>query len=512
MQSCALCSVNSYQSSVGSTACIPCPQCWSTNYLGAVSDSNCTFCSAGAFYQNSTCNDCSPGKFSTSLSSINCSVCTRGTYSDKYLATSCSICPLGSWSGKEGQSSLQDCQNCSAGRFSNQTALFADDLCSPCPVGKFNELSGSTTQQHCVYCPSYPGVSCNQEALSNPVILEGFWADGGQVFQCTPTDACTGGIFSSRSNVSTGCSIEYYGRVCSNCSPNYFRIFGKCRRCLDKAVRWLIISISAIIFAFLIYQASNWKLEIPNSMKICLYWFQVISMYPLISDNWPPQLKALFDISGLLNFEIGYFGVSCDVQQSFYGLMLFKLFLPLILFIILFSRNFCKGRKAEYLTTLGFVLFIMNFLSLQLFSTLFQIFNCTKRVDGMFVLTQDASEYCFSIKWYSFVSMDILFILLYVGLLPLFIWKRFVDLDRNVRSPGMKNLLGLLIQPYRPECWYFEACRLAFKLSFVLIRDVIPGTRLSKSLWLACVLSVQQWIESHLRPYQEATVNDISNL
>jgi hypothetical protein len=151
-------------------------------------------------------------------------------------------------------------------------------------------------------------------------------------------------------------------------------------------------------------------------------------MYLLLFQGWPDSLTSFLNFLSVLNFEIGYFGVGCDVKNSFITLMFFKLSLPLLTWLSLVLLEFIlkKGKvdqKRIYFFT-SFCLFFTVFFSMQIFSSMFQIFNCTAREDGSHWLKAEPQFQCFSSQWYSIVGADFIFMLLYFVLLPLFVLKR----------------------------------------------------------------------------------------
>jgi hypothetical protein len=249
--------------------------------------------------------------------------------------------------------------------------------------------------------------------------------------------------------------------------------------------------------------------ETPISVKICFFWIQVLSLYSLIFDNWPSELKSVFDVSSLFNVEIGYFGIGCDVKNNFYVLTIVKLSSPIVLFA---SFYFIKAfRLKSFANVSGLqvfaqILVVVNFLSVQLFQSMFQIFNCSQRASGDFALTADASELCYSSKWTQFVVVDVLFMFLYLIGIPGFLWAQY-------RKPEKRSEVDALIYrfttTYKDECRYFECYRVLFKFLFVIIRDAFPATGLTKSLWLVCLLTVQQWLDARNHPYKQQFVNDI---
>ena len=92
----------------------------------------CLDCDAGTFSKQSEsiCEQCSAGKFSTSIGAVECQMCVSGKYSLQG-ATVCVCCTAGTFS-LEGVST---CEPCIAGKFS-----VSDEAkeCQNCVSGKYS--------------------------------------------------------------------------------------------------------------------------------------------------------------------------------------------------------------------------------------------------------------------------------------------------------------------------------------------------------------------------------------
>eukprot|EP00475_Leptophrys_vorax_P045979 TRINITY_DN9721_c0_g2_i2.p1 TRINITY_DN9721_c0_g2~~TRINITY_DN9721_c0_g2_i2.p1 ORF type:complete len:243 (-),score=37.08 TRINITY_DN9721_c0_g2_i2:30-758(-) len=141
---------------------------------------------------------------------------------------------------------------------------------------------------------------------------------------------------------------------------------------------------------------------------------------------------------------------------------------------------------------------------------MFQIFNCTGPGG---TLSADPSVSCFTQKWKTMVVFDSCFMFLYFIILPAFVLKKYRECNGDPRSIEFMRYFSPLITPYRVGCDGFEIFRLAFKLSFVIVRDVLPSqNQLFKTTVLAIVFTFQTWLEGHLQPYPEIFTNDMSLL
>lgn len=138
-----------------------CDKCESGRYQDQTGQANCigTKCSAGQFGlsgqtsdSGTSCSDCSPGRFSTSLGHESCGSCPSGLYSSQSAATSClgnQMCPPGKW-GTAYATQPTSCLECPTGKYQDRNGLFE---CKACPPGKYQPLN---TQSHCLDEPSCP--------------------------------------------------------------------------------------------------------------------------------------------------------------------------------------------------------------------------------------------------------------------------------------------------------------------------------------------------------------------
>jgi hypothetical protein len=213
-----------------------------------------------------------------------------------------------------------------------------------------------------------------------------------------------------------------------------------------------------------------------------------------------------------LNFDIGYFGIGCDVSHNFYGFTILKIIAPIIFFIILFISQSMKNKnlpsKAGRFKLLSHVLFITNVFSLQLLSSMFQVFNCIPQPDKTANLRADPLEKCYSQTWISTAVVVVLLMIVYMVFLPAFA----IHVSKIESKAKADLLVGQITSSYHEHAKSFELVRLGLKFLFVLIRDLLPISKLSKSTILSLLIAVQSCIEASWRPYCEKYSNDLSML
>jgi hypothetical protein len=125
-----------------------------------------------------------------------------------------------------------------------------------------------------------------------------------------------------------------------------------------------------------------------------------------------------------VNFEIGYFGVGCDFKNSFIHLMFVKLSLPLALWVCLVLVEVVSKRgrpeKHRINAITANCIFLGVFFSTQIFSSMFQVFNCVLQDGGggSYFLKADPQIQCYSSLWYRVVTIDVVFMFFYFVVLP----------------------------------------------------------------------------------------------
>eukprot|EP00475_Leptophrys_vorax_P028861 TRINITY_DN4201_c0_g1_i1.p1 TRINITY_DN4201_c0_g1~~TRINITY_DN4201_c0_g1_i1.p1 ORF type:complete len:847 (+),score=144.13 TRINITY_DN4201_c0_g1_i1:40-2541(+) len=527
--SCQFCPLKSFPSSAIAFAC----------------DLNCSDGQSMNIFGSSTCFDCSPGQFSDESTLWDCTLCPSGKYQQYFGSSDCDECPPNSstsivgavspqncnqacqwdWQSQQLECSLcpagkylatNHCVECPAGRYGPHEGATSVSQCGPCENGKFNPLAGQTSNTSCIPCPA-----------SAPFCLEGsgsiavppeFWFDGSALLSCLPPQACKGGTYTGpydaivKSN--SLCNPAYAGELCVDCSQNHFRLAGFCEKCLPIALTAFLIAGSVVVGVVVMRHLAASKIEVPSKVKLCLFWFQILAMYPLIFQAWPPELLNAFNFFSLVNLDIGYLGFGCGLTNVFYKFMVAKLCFPLFFWVVMILVEYAISRnnlKLRILKCSAQCLFMVNFFSLQLFSTFFQIFNCVE-VNGQRRLKAEPSQLCYTPMWISYVIIDVAFMFFYIIVIPVLILMARRDAKQKIDDNKFSVLISPLAKSYREGCEGFELYRLMFKLAFVVVRDAFEASRMTKAAFLAILLSIQNWIDSWHKPFLDKESNGLAML
>eukprot|EP00475_Leptophrys_vorax_P035697 TRINITY_DN5910_c0_g2_i4.p1 TRINITY_DN5910_c0_g2~~TRINITY_DN5910_c0_g2_i4.p1 ORF type:complete len:738 (+),score=86.74 TRINITY_DN5910_c0_g2_i4:52-2265(+) len=466
----------------------------------------CSPCPQGMFKNGSgpteTCLKCPSGSYSDQNGSIECNLCFGGFFNDLEGQSECKACAPGKYGNQIG-SPIDSCVPCPPGRFSSgENSTF----CDPCAPGTWSSETAASSVFVCKTCPAYDQVLC-PIGSTFPIVGSGLYRSldyPDVVYPCYPAEACKEAGLDN-----TTCSSGYVEPRCSVCATEHFRSGGKCIICLIPAARWSIIVISGILVFVAIAKLVQSNRAIPPTIRLTLFWCQFLGIYPSLSSSWPPFLFNYLNFSSVFNLDVGYLGIQCDTgPNSYLSILVVKILLPVIFCFYLVGQNvFAQIRKRvpsiPVLRIVSQTIFVTNFLSLQLLSSMFQVFNCVDGGNGSYVVRQEPSVLCGSKPWKNFVIFDSIMIFLYLVLTPVWIFRQFVKSKKTNDRELLKVLIEPMCQSCRSGAEFFEFYRLGFRLGFILIKDTLPLSTDSKIMFLTLLLLSQIWLESDIRPYMD---------
>jgi hypothetical protein len=529
---CQLCPPGQFSNTTNSTVCFNCPNGTATFFEGAISSADCLFCAtkpgygrtesgacipcpAGKYSINASCVDCAPGKFSNNPARESCEYCYKGTYASNSSQSSCSQCQSGSLTTSFGSTSSADCFFCQKGKFSSINLTNQDAYCENCPQGKWSSNSGMSSLSECIQCPQSDGTIC-YAGSSAPFVFAGWFRTNESgltvVRRCYPTEACPQAGFED-----TKCTTGYSGVACSNCATGYFRSGDSCKKCVPAAVQWTIYFALFLVIILVLWKLSSVQGRIPYVWKLTFNWIQMLSLYGVLTDRWPSTLKAIFNVSSVLNLQLEYFGFTCNTGMNFWKLWYLKLCLPLIIFfsvmlIMLFREkkhisSFIDAFRVAK-SKLGILSFLLTLFSTLIFSTIFQVFNCIPQSDSSYVLRADPSIFCYTSSWKTSVYGGIFFMFLYCFILPLSGVAVIIKYRKS--REDLLRLMNPFVSPYSEGCEYWEFVKLFWKLVFIILRDTSQLDSLTKTIILGAALVGEHWFEIEMSPYASRTVGRVS--
>lgn len=158
------CSAFSAQDSV-------CQTCGMGTYSTGEYATSCTQCRAGTYsnavgaYASDICIPCTPGNVSVSPGSSQCSACQAGTYSNP-AGTACMQCPSGTFSSTIAATNISACMQCPPGSYAARGSssctscpagtysISAGESCIRCPSSTYSSVVGASSQSSCLPCPA----------------------------------------------------------------------------------------------------------------------------------------------------------------------------------------------------------------------------------------------------------------------------------------------------------------------------------------------------------------------
>ena len=238
--SCTQCPSGTYTDLIGSSNCTDCPSNYYSPTLGASQLSDClacangtfsqagssvcsSLCTAGSWFDGTTCVQCNPGKYNPndgSTESRDCILCEVGKYGFGSGNSVCTDCTAGTYNDETGEKKPDDCRDCSAGKYSNAGA----EVCTSCPAGSYEDDTG---QAVCTSCAAGKynaniGSSVASDCLNCPV---GRYAATTGSAVCTKCEA-------GKANGNTGSALA---SACVDCAIGYYAVEGSetCTACAD---------------------------------------------------------------------------------------------------------------------------------------------------------------------------------------------------------------------------------------------------------------------------------------
>jgi hypothetical protein len=182
-------------------------------------------------------------------------------------------------------------------------------LSSSCVVGFFGNISE--------FCePCYLGAEC-AGGPAEPVSIFGFYIGNISLERrsdvckhptrarclaprpCDPPESCVG---------MDQCSKPYLSKAplyrCATCSPGYYRLAGKCRKCPKNPWIMIVGFIVVVLAAGVVGYVLNRKAVNIAFLSIGIDYFQVLAMFSRSNVKWPEQLNQFFLMLSAFNFNI----------------------------------------------------------------------------------------------------------------------------------------------------------------------------------------------------------------
>eukprot|EP00475_Leptophrys_vorax_P019004 TRINITY_DN25968_c0_g1_i3.p1 TRINITY_DN25968_c0_g1~~TRINITY_DN25968_c0_g1_i3.p1 ORF type:complete len:750 (+),score=136.20 TRINITY_DN25968_c0_g1_i3:230-2251(+) len=450
--------------------------------------------------------------------------CGFGRFSPTSNSSVCSVCPKGSFSNMTGQSA---CVSCGDGT-SSKGDVSIDRTDCICKEGFY----GDPNAAGCLSCnlDTNPGVSCpagSEFAQVRPGYFQTS-VNPPNALKCIPQEAC-----SSTANGQTTCSAGYSGFGCGSCIEyRYYQRGGNCVPCPGNDVKILTFVGAAVVIAVIIFLLFFLGYNVPEDARIVLQTLQILSVFPQLSDSWPPSISGLFHFLSFTNFNIEFFSPECSLPLGFWGKYLVKALLPIVVafgtlffyfsWVFLrywlvpkvlpqFFRGWNRHRAIERILTMFGTLVTATY-TLTV-SNSFSPFDCTKQPDGTFLMTKNSSVYCYEAEWRSYLGITVFFLIFYSFLVPGSIAVRFFMQRKDPDNPEFQSRFKSLVSPYRREFFYWELIlMLKRSLFFIALQFLSSYSYSSKFFSVLIMLFVFFCVDIVIFPFSSQYLNVFSTL
>jgi hypothetical protein len=468
--------------------------------------------------------------------------CDVGNYFNTAVS-SCAPCPTGTYSIYD---SVSSCTNCPAGKQSNVTGA---TVCTSCPYSKYSDVDGgncktcpknavtlvtsSKNLQDCIcnvgfYGSAFTGADClpcDAAAMvcdyntTIPFINPGYWKDprSEQVFLCIPFEACN---FTGQS-ASTLCGDGYTGVRCGECSSNFYKINGVCKKCGSETLKWISLAGAILVLAVILMKLTSINtLAVPGEFRVAYQWIQIIGLFPSLFDQWPDLLFAWLRIFSFFNIDLDFVSPQCTFNVGFWKLLHVKMMFPLIVIAVImligFLYNSIGWIKLRTFQAVDFRIlpfrvpvFIFSLSYTYLFVQLSKPFACIRQGDGSYTLVASSNLSCFDTTWRNNLGGVVFYIIFYVLVIPgiaaFFFWRN----KNDPRDPLFLQRFGLITNLYRIEIFWWELITVMKKAIFAITANIFTSflSSTTRHFVTLCILFIFFMTEIVSLPY----LTDLTN-
>ncbi|GMH34270.1 hypothetical protein BSKO_02104 [Bryopsis sp. KO-2023] len=446
-----------------------------------------------------------------------CDPCIPGEISDEENASHCNKCPLGSWVGESGQSV---CKICPAGTITRGKGEKQLAGCV-CKEGYFNPRGAAG--EECQPCPD--GAKCNGTD-DFPIPEPGYWMNKtvpSEVYECEPADVCQGGLESS-------CKIGREGRLCSECSKDYFGVIERCFPCPHKAAVVTMVVLLVLGWYILNVVISNNV----ASLEMMLSWAQLANVIGDVGLRWPKSLETMFGTANLLDFDVDILEPSCLFHWSFTHNFVVQLLLPFVMSMLAFcgymasvvALKYHKRAQAGETTwlrkyfswlvhapeteeelaqrwdkTIATFLSSVEVTYVTIAKYCFDVFKC-EDIAGVSVLRTSPSVECSNREHALLIVLAIIGTLFYsIGYLAFVAYKMFqLDKTRSFQCPVNLRRYGFLYRRFELDYFWTPIIILIRRLIFV-VTLVFLNNPAFQAGGLAVIIIVSLMLHVYTAPY-----------
>ncbi|KAK3254323.1 hypothetical protein CYMTET_36462 [Cymbomonas tetramitiformis] len=487
------------------------------------------------------CAACSPGTYSREISSEYCVACAAGTYTASIGSAQCSSCPEDTYQASTGSTSCESCPVVVTGFLTAVTLGTGSNEVEDCMCARkvANESVTSAAGRgfygqngtSCNVCPGPDNeggewVKCPKDGMRWPMNLEGYYVDTRQepveVRMCFPEEACPEAA-TWEEMVAKPCKSGYSGIGCAECSSDYFRYFGECKKC-DGALGFPVKIIIAMLVYMVILSALAGSENGNPMLQIFVNYMQMLGILASYNLKWTDKLKDNVRLVAFFNIHLEQFAPECSnddwsYEQTWVMIML----TPVILGLCIFARVILVVLHQGFTSTLGAALksafpslanppqkntspfnsvqraisklltytmsrkkfvaklkfavhqlvVLLNFSYAALSVAAWKYFACPESItDGNYYLQAEPNIRCYhfddSNTWTKMFFPGIFATIIYVFGIPALLASLLYFVRNNLEGTNALAMLGALYQRFDKDLYMWEVCVLLTKMGLCL--------------------------------------------
>jgi hypothetical protein len=346
-------------------------------------------------------------------------------------------------------------------------------------------VAGMTCAPNSSYPSSDLGYFKNPE---NPNIL----------YACLPLESCSP---SSSEKTFTECGNGYTGWVCGSCIDfQFYKSGANCVPCPSLATKVVVYLVFAILAVVIFWRMSSFEsFSALASVKIILFWIQIIALFPSLSTSWSPYLRVFFSLISFVNFDVDLFFpgkfffiffrmhnlfiLECTLRITFWNKFYAKLLIPLLLmFTYMLRWSILKFRELKSFRIsmelvkdrleFIFIVSVSIFFSI-IYSTLISPFDCVRQKDGSYSLWTNASILCYNSDWNSLhlpwiITFGLFYVVGYIALMVKFFVRVRKNISKASKAPSEQSY-EYLTRYYKDTVYWWEGIHTLKKILILSI-------------------------------------------
>jgi hypothetical protein len=373
----------------------------------------------------------------------------------------------------------------------------------------------------CVECPR--GASCDG-GTKEPRPVFGFWSSASDpftIFRCVPERACSGGV--------DECGTGFQGRICTTCTPGYFRSSNDCIRCpsgskgIAVAVALLVVAVAVL---FLVLRGVRRSKAAGGTLSIATKFFQVLMVVGRLNVSWPKRVRDTIDgVTSPLTFKLDSVGLECsDVKIDYEVKWALTMLLPVffaLAFVLAYAllRAWTALRRRPFPASLkdqaiNAYLSVLSLGFLTLASTALEPFACLEKEDGSWMMVANPGRVCHDGRWWRLAGWAVIAVLLYVVAIPIgLLW--FLRKNRSRLGEDLKfgDRFSGLYANYVPSLAHvWEPVVMLEKVAIACVGLFLAGFAMLQALLLLLLLVVSLSLYQTYTPYSRGNDNRLHSV